>query len=160
MNYKKPESVLVVIFTQREQQVLMLQRLDDLSFWQSVTGSLEDGETPYQTAIREVKEETGIDITGQQLTLIDAKHVVEFEIFPQFLHRYAPGVTANKEHWFYLPLPEKCQITLTEHKACQWLNYKEAADLTKSWNNREAILQLSKNRLSEFVPKMSGFESI
>ncbi|MBK0172420.1 dihydroneopterin triphosphate diphosphatase, partial [Salmonella enterica subsp. enterica serovar Infantis] len=39
--YKRPVSVLVVIFAQDTKRVLMLQRRDDPDFWQSVTGSIE-----------------------------------------------------------------------------------------------------------------------
>lgn len=46
MAFKRPESVLVVICEQETGRVLMLQRRDDPAFWQSVTGSLEPGETP------------------------------------------------------------------------------------------------------------------
>jgi dATP pyrophosphohydrolase len=35
--------VLVVIYAQDTKRVLMLQRRDDPDFWQSVTGSLEEG---------------------------------------------------------------------------------------------------------------------
>ncbi len=45
MRYKHSISVLVVIFAQDTSPVLMLQRRDDNSFWQPVTGSLEAGET-------------------------------------------------------------------------------------------------------------------
>ncbi|KYK91979.1 hypothetical protein SA3733_09130, partial [Aggregatibacter actinomycetemcomitans serotype d str. SA3733] len=38
----------------------MLQRCDDPDFWQSVTGSLEENETPRQAAIRELWEEIGL----------------------------------------------------------------------------------------------------
>ncbi len=137
--YKRPESVLVIIYCQTERQVLMLQRKDDPDFWQSVTGSLEQDETPYQAALREVKEETGIDIIQQQLNLVDADYSVIFQIFPQFRYRYAPNVTENLEHWFFLNLSEPCEIFLTEHLTYQWLNMTQAAQLTKSWNNRQAI---------------------
>lgn len=43
MTYKLPVSVLVVIYAQDTKRVLMLQRRDDPDFWQSVTGSLEEG---------------------------------------------------------------------------------------------------------------------
>lgn len=43
MAYKRPESVLVVIYARQSGRVLMLQRRDDPDFWQSVTGSLEAG---------------------------------------------------------------------------------------------------------------------
>ena len=41
MKYKNPYSVLVVIYAQNTGRVLMLQRQDDLNFWQSVTGTIE-----------------------------------------------------------------------------------------------------------------------
>lgn len=139
MQYKNPESVLVVIFCASTKRCLMLQRQDDANFWQSVTGSLELGETPYQTALREVKEETGIDIIKHNYPLIDTNTIVEFDIFPQFRHRYAPDVTRNKEHWFYLNVPHETAPILTEHLAYQWLSFDIAAALTPSWNNRQAI---------------------
>ncbi|OCG04658.1 dihydroneopterin triphosphate diphosphatase [Gilliamella sp. wkB112] len=138
-NFKKPESVLVVIYCQTTMRCLMLQRIDDPNFWQSVTGSMEDNERPYDTAVREIFEETGIDIIKQDLTLLDAKHTVEFDIFPQFQHRYAPGIKVNKEHWFYLPLLSEMTPVLTEHLAYQWLSISDAINLTLSPNNGEAI---------------------
>lgn len=140
--FKKPESVLVVIYCQSTLRCLMMQRKDDPNFWQSVTGSLENNELPVETAIREVFEETGIDIVGSNLSLVDAKHVVEFEIFPQFRHRYAPQVKINKEHWFYLPLTTEVKPMLSEHLAYQWMSIQDAANLTLSPNNREAIKKI------------------
>lgn len=142
MGNKRPESVLVVIYSVQEQRVLMLQRNDDALFWQSVTGSLEADETPYMTACREVKEETGIDIRREKLRLIDTGKTVCFEIFPQFRHRYGAGITHNREHQFYLPLPTMREVALSEHSAYRWLTQEEAARLTKSWNNRDAIEQI------------------
>ena len=60
MAYKLPLSVLVVIHT-RALEVLLIERADRPGSWQSVTGSLDEGETCRQTALREVAEETGID---------------------------------------------------------------------------------------------------
>ena len=76
MTYKLPVSVLVVIYAEDTKRVLMLQRRDDPEFWQSVTGSLEEGETAPQAAAREVKEEVAIDVAREQLTLKDRKSVV------------------------------------------------------------------------------------
>ena len=58
--FKTPISALVLIHTM-DLQVLIMERADRAGFWQSVTGSLEPGETPLNTAIREVWEETGLD---------------------------------------------------------------------------------------------------
>ncbi|MBK4783307.1 MAG: dihydroneopterin triphosphate diphosphatase [Pantoea sp. Pent] len=139
MGYKHPVSVLVVIFAQDTGRVLMLQRRDDPSFWQSVTGSLDPGETPAQTAQREVAEELAIDIAAEGLVLDDCHKQIEFEIFPHYRHRYAPGITHNREHWFRLALPAERQPLLSEHLASQWLTPAAAAALTRSWSNRQAI---------------------
>lgn len=100
MAFKHPVSVLVVIFARDTGRVLMLQRRDDPSFWQSVTGSQEQGETLAETARREVREEVAIDINAERLTLVDCQRQIQFEIFAHFRHRYAPEVTHNSEHWF------------------------------------------------------------
>jgi dATP pyrophosphohydrolase len=44
MAYKIPISVLVVVHTP-DLQVLLLERADRPGFWQSVTGSQDEGET-------------------------------------------------------------------------------------------------------------------
>ncbi|AOV97231.1 dihydroneopterin triphosphate diphosphatase [Edwardsiella hoshinae] len=141
MAYKRPESVLVVIYARQSGRVLMLQRRDDPDFWQSVTGSLEAGESAPQAAQREVKEEVGIDIVDEHLTLTDCQRCVEFELFAHLRRRYAPGVTRNLEHWFCLALPDERVIPLSEHLAYRWMDAAAAAGLTKSWSNRQAIEQ-------------------
>ncbi len=139
MRWKNPNSVLVLIYAKNTNRVLMLQRQDDPDFWQSVTGSLEIGEIPQQTAVREVLEETGIDIEAENLALFDCKKWIEFEIFPHFRYKYAPNITHCKEHWFLLPLNEEREPKLTEHLVYQWLEPKKAMELTKSPNNRQVI---------------------
>ena len=139
MAYKRPVSILVVIFAQDSGRVLMLQRRDDPDFWQSVTGSVEEGETAQQAAAREVKEEVAIDVADGELTLIDCQRTVEFEIFSHLRHRYAPGVERNMESWFCLALPHEREVTISEHLAWRWVEAADAAALTKSWSNRQAI---------------------
>ena len=139
MAYKRPVSILVVIFAQDSGRVLMLQRRDDPDFWQSVSGSVEEGETAPQAAAREVKEEVAIDVADGQLTLIDCQRTVEFEIFSHLRHRYAPGVVRNTESWFCLARPHEREVTLSEHLAWRWVAAAEAAALAKSWSNRQAI---------------------
>ena len=139
MLFKRPVSILVVIYAQDSQRVLMLQRRDDPDFWQSVTGSLEEGETAPQAAAREVMEEVAIDVACEQLALVDCQRTVEFEIFSHLRHRYAPGVERNTEFWFRLALPHERQIVFTEHLDYRWVDAAEAATLTKSWSNRQAI---------------------
>ena len=142
MSFKIPESVLVVIYTEKL-DVLLLERADKPGFWQSVTGSKESvDEVLSFTASREVKEETGIDTV--QLELLDWRLSNIYEIYPMWRHRYAPGITQNTEHVFGLCVSKDVEIVLAprEHLRFQWLPYRAAADLCFSASNAEAILQL------------------
>lgn len=140
--YKLPVSVLVVVHTP-DLQVLLLERADRPAFWQSVTGSQHPGETLEQTAVRELREETGLDATGY--TLADWRKTNRFEIYAHWRHRYAPGVTHNVEHVFALQVPQPLGVILAprEHVAYMWLPWAEAADRTFSWSNAEAIRELA-----------------
>ena len=141
MNYKIPVSVLVLVHT-ADLQVLLLERADRPGFWQSVTGSQDPGETLAETARRELAEETGI-MVGPDV-LIDWKLQNQYEIYPHWRSRYAPGVTHNTEHVYGLTLTAMRDVVLAprEHLAWQWLPWREAADRVFSWSNAEAIRQL------------------
>lgn len=117
----------------------MLQRQDDPEFWQSVTGTIETGEQPFETAMREVREEIGVDILAENLPLVDCNFSIEFEIFPQFRYKYAPEISRCTEHWFLLGLDHEIEPILTEHLDYQWLTVEQAVRLTKSPNNAQAI---------------------
>jgi dATP pyrophosphohydrolase len=138
---KAPVSVLVVIHTP-DLQVLLLERATRPGFWQSVTGSQEPGEPLQTTALREVAEETGL--TAPASALHDWRLSNRFEIFAEWRHRYAPGITHNTEHVFSLVLPAATAVTLSgeEHQRYCWRPWQAAAAACFSWTNRDAILML------------------
>lgn len=123
-------------------EVLLLERADHPGYWQSVTGSIEPGETLRDTAIREVGEETGLDV--RLYALADWRIQNEYEIYPHWRHRYAPGITRNTEHVFglRLPRPEAVRLAPQEHLNYVWLPWQDAADKVFSPSNRAAILLL------------------
>jgi dATP pyrophosphohydrolase len=139
--FKIPVSTLVVIHT-AALEVLLLERADRPGYWQSVTGSQDPGESLRETAIREVREETGIDASLHRLTEWNLQNV--FEIYPVWRHRYAPEVTHNTEHVFGLEVRERVPVRVEprEHLAAVWLPWQEAAERCFSWSNRRAILML------------------
>ncbi|MDE2259696.1 MAG: dihydroneopterin triphosphate diphosphatase [Betaproteobacteria bacterium] len=142
MPYKVPVSVLVVIYTSGL-EVLLLERVDPPGFWQSVTGSCEALDEPLvETARREVWEETGVATAGH--LLMDWRCQNEYDIYPRWRHRYAPGVTRNTEHVFGLQVYQRVPVRLSprEHRAYVWLPWAEAAEKCFSRSNREAILSL------------------
>lgn len=140
---KQPVSVLVVLHDGAG-QVLLLERADKSGYWQSVTGSIEEGECLSETALREVREETGIILKPENLN--DWHESTVYEIYPHWRHRYPEGVTENTEHFFSAVIPKGSQITLCEHTAYQWLPAEEAAEKVFSPSNRTAILNLSRQQ--------------
>lgn len=139
--FKTPISALVLIHT-NDLQVLIMERADKLGYWQSVTGSLELGETPRQAAIRELHEETGLD--AKQYDFQDWQVSNVYEIYPHWRHRYAPDVTHNTEHLFGLELPSPLPIKLApnEHLRSEWVDWREAAKRVFSWTNVDALKRL------------------
>ena len=138
-------SVLVVIY-KSNRDVLLIERADRSNFWQSVTGSLDAlNEDLALAATREVFEETGIAVDQLPVgALRNMHHQIEYEIYPDWRFRYAPGITRNTEHWFALQVPDNTPIKLSprEHVAYQWLPFAEAVKKCFSPSNGEAILKL------------------
>jgi dATP pyrophosphohydrolase len=95
-----------------------------------------------QAAIREVSEETGLD--ALQYELQDWQVSNDYEIYPHWRHRYAPGVTENREHLFGLTLPATLPIKLApdEHVRYEWVDWREAAKRVFSWTNVDALKRL------------------
>ena len=139
--YKRPVSVLVVIHTPNL-NILLLERAAHAGYWQSVTGSQEEGETLIETAAREVEEETGISAPLNAFKDWQISHM--FEIFSEWRYRYAPGVSLNTEHVFSLEVTEgqPVRVAPEEHLGFIWLPWNEAAGKCFSWTNRDAILML------------------
>ncbi|MDD2547464.1 MAG: dihydroneopterin triphosphate diphosphatase [Burkholderiaceae bacterium] len=151
--FKIPQSVLVVIHTSA-MEVLLIRRVvdapDGQAFWQSVTGSKEAPAEDFQdTARREVYEETGIDACAPGCVLRDWYLENIYSIYPQWLHRYAPGVRLNTERVFGLQVPPGTPVRLSprEHRDFVWLPWREAADACFAPSNAEAILLLPQWRL-------------
>lgn len=138
--FKRPESVLVVVYT-ADLDVLLICRQTPAGFWQSVTGSLESEETPAQAAVRELAEETGI-----VAAVNDHGTSRSFPISAAWRRRYAPGVTENLEHEFSVQLPARCDIVLdpAEHSEYCWLPIVEAIAQVSSRTNRAALQAILK----------------
>lgn len=149
-SFKIPRSVLVVIYTPAG-QVLLIERTpaqgQGNGVWQSVTGSLDHEDESFTAcAIREVKEETGLDALASDHQLSDWHLENTYDIWPHYLHRYAPGITRNTERVFGLciPLPATVCLAADEHVNQIWLAWDQAALKVSSASNEIAIARVGR----------------
>lgn len=123
-------------------QVLLLRRAQPFDFWQSITGSLNEGESHADAAQRELFEETGLRDEGE---LVYTGVSRQFLIDPRWRDRFGPGMAENVEfEWRYcLPRPVDIQVDGDEHTEFRWLAVAEAIDVVWSWTNRDALRSLA-----------------
>lgn len=153
--FKIPRSVLVLIHS-GDGQFLLIERAGEPGFWQSVTGSVESHDEPLVGCCRrEVFEETGIDASPDRF--LDLCQTNEYEIYPRYRHRYAPGITRNVEHVFALQVDPSTPIRLAprEHMDHAWLGADQAAARCFSPSNAEAIRRWAV-RLGGSVPSCTA----
>ena len=135
--YKNPNSILLIIFTTKF-KVLLLKKNSKIDLWQSVTGSMELGENPYDTALRELQEETGINKQKSDLIFDDLSH--KFMIYSEWIDRYEESTYSNKEYIFSLKLNDEVSVKLSkEHSSYKWVDLNDAIHLVFSWTNKAAL---------------------
>src|SRR5262249_2748098 len=145
------QSVQVVIFddAKPKPKFLLLKRTEKRGgYWQPVTGNikLKKGESPAETALREVKEETGIK--GKSGDLFDLDYIHSFYIEPRLLKKTYPDPQLNREYSFALRAEKKdVKIDSDEHVESAWVDYEEAME-RMLWNGNKRALSLTRNLIA------------
>ena len=140
---RRPFSVQAFLATPDQSiwSVLLLQRVarPDLAlpdFWQGVSGALESEESFESAAIRELQEETAIQIP----TVVSTGYEHRFPIKPEWRHSYGPEPTHVLEKVYFGVVASRLSPSLSsEHKAFRWCREAEAVELLKFGNNRRCV---------------------
>lgn len=126
-------------------EILMMLRVPEHgAWWQSVTGMMEPGETPEETAFRELQEETSL---SGHLQIMPLEHTFWFDpaliSFPDDEPRF------NSETCFQVEVAPDAAVRLApdEHSEYRWCGLDEAYDLMK-WEGSKACVQLLKAHLA------------
>jgi dATP pyrophosphohydrolase len=124
-------------------EILLLHRQDKDGYWQSITGSLEENESPIEAAKRELFEETGIKY--QEFPILNWQFSQEYEIYKHWRYRYPPSVSSNTEHVFSVELPKKITVKIApkEHRDFKWVSIEDAIKMVFSDTNAQALKKLN-----------------
>ncbi|KAA8884211.1 NUDIX domain-containing protein [Nocardia colli] len=114
------QQLVVGAVVAHDDKVLLLQRpADDFmgGIWELPSGKVDPGETLDQALIREVKEETGLDIAGIR------KYLGEFD--------YQSGSGKKSRQFnFTVDVVDPEPVELTEHDAYTWTSLAEDPPVT------------------------------
>lgn len=127
---KKEKSCGCIILNNKNQILLILQ---NAGHWGLPKGHVEEGETEEQTAIREVKEETNIDI------IINNKY--------RYTTSYSPKENVMKEVVYFLAqnIDEDKKPQLEEVSEVKWFTLEEAMNTITYENSKEILNKLKKD---------------
>jgi mutator protein MutT len=103
--------------------------------WDLPKGKLEEGETIEQCAVREVKEETGIE----NLELIKFISITHHEYFDQWIKENV----VKESHWFLMQSSSKGKLipqTIEDITEIKWMNENEINDALK--NSYPSIIEI------------------
>lgn len=103
----------VLILTMGEPQQFLLMRHHNR--WDLPKGHAEAGETPVQTALREMEEETGIAAQD-----VEMDGGFEYSLEYPVQYRGEPQPVQKRVYYFLARIPEAVEIQCTEHESAQW----------------------------------------
>jgi len=118
-----------------EPKFLMLKRSPQIMYggiWQCVTGKIDSGEKPVETAIRELKEETGLSPINKW-TVDQVNHFYEAE-FDRM----------NLIPIFGIEVDSLVVNLSDEHRDYKWCNIKEAEELFTWTHQKNGLLAFYK----------------
>jgi len=133
---KEEVSAGIIIFNDNKSRKFLLLNYPS-KHWDFVKGKMENGETTYETALRETKEETGIS---------DIEFLDGFEEEIEYYFR-AENQNIHKKVIFFLGKTKTLDIILShEHLDFIWLDYDNALNKI-TYDNAKNLLKKSKKFL-------------
>lgn len=127
---KKEKSCGCIVINDRNEILLILH---NAGHWDFPKGHVEDGETEIQTAIREVKEETNIDVEVNEEYRYSTKYSPKEDVIKEVIYFLARNISDNR------------QAQLEEVSEVKWFKINDAIDQITYDNSRDILIQLKKD---------------
>lgn len=140
---RAPIQVLVILYKKKKDEILFCVGLrSSKNIWQFVAGGAEDKETPIEAAVRELREETGINIKEEDLIVLDSKTTIPV-VNVTGTYTWGKDVFVIPEYAFAVDATS-FQIKLSnEHTEFKWLKYDKAMEILTYDSNKSALWELN-----------------
>ena len=127
---KQEKSCGCIVINDKNEILLILH---NAGHWDFPKGHVEDGETEVQTAIREVKEETNIDVEVNEEFRYSTKYSPKEDVIKEVIYFLARNISEDK------------QAQLEEVSEVKWFSMNDAIEKITYDNSREILIQLKKD---------------
>lgn len=130
MNLRKEKSCGCIIL--KDDKILLVYE-KNANYWGFPKGHIEEGETEIQTALREIKEEVGLDVKIDETKRYTLNYIIDDEI--------------DKTSVFYIARPINTNIKKQESEieSVKWCNYHKAIEILTFENSKELLKKVMKD---------------
>jgi 8-oxo-dGTP diphosphatase len=130
---KCTHGALVIVRNSDDEYLLVRQRLRERNRWGFPGGFLNPAEAPADGAVRELREESGLELATHDLGLVAQYHQPWLRFFGHFDHVFVASVDKQD-------LPSRLSV---EIRACDWFAAEDLPELTAA--TQEALRRLQIN---------------
>ena len=136
----KEKSCVAIIYKKFKNDLYVLLLKHNKGHWSFPKGHVETSESEEETAKREIKEETNLD--------------VELDTDFRYVSTYSPKKGVIKDVVFFaaIPITNKIVIQEDEIEEFSWYKYNEALKII-TYEKDKKVLKLMKNYLDETIKK-------
>lgn len=140
---RAPLQVLVILYKKEKDEILYgIGLRSTRNIWQFVAGGGEDKETPIEAAVRELREETSINIKKEDLIVLDSKATIPV-VNVTGTYTWGKDVFVVPEYAFAINATN-FQIKLSnEYTEFKWLKYDKAMEILTYDSNKTALWELN-----------------
>ena len=142
---RAPYQILAILYKRENDKILYsIFYRNSHPIWQFISGGGEDKETPLETVMREIKEETSLNAEKMKIEQLDSKTTISvLNITGEYT--WGSNVYVVPEYSYAVEIKdEDGNIQLSnEHKKYRWVEYDEALKKLKYDSNKTALWELN-----------------